>query len=152
MGINPTDILMRTWERLDKFTFYLLSYKDTEKPEDLLAAKTKARAYAEVLADMMQPFFTDADSIVREAVQRFNNRENPDYETPGLGVKSLAKFDTTPDLSRKSSGPRPTGNRIPDTAVNSVKQGLDMKMFTLVQIARNYEMTEQEVKDQLGLV
>jgi hypothetical protein len=100
---------------------------------------------------MMPPFFTDADSIVREAVQRFQNRNNPDYETPGLGVKSLATYDEMPNPQRPKSGPRPTGNLIPDLALNSVRQALEMKMFTIEQIARNYEMTNQEVKDQLGL-
>jgi hypothetical protein len=148
MGINPNDILLKIWERLDEYTETVIEPPgDPEKAE----AAHKARALAQVLSWMMPPFFTDADSIVREALRRYEHRENPDYETPGLGVKSLAALDDMPNPQRSKSGPQPTGNLIPDAALNSVRQALDLKMFTIEQIARNYEMTNQEVKEQLGL-
>lgn len=148
MGINPNDILLNTWKRLDEYTVTVM--EPPGDPEKLEAAH-KARALAEVLTWMMQPFFSDADSIVREAVKRYENRNNSEYETPGLGIKSLATYDNMPNPSRQKSGPKPTGNRIPDTALFMVHQALESKMFTIQQIARNYEMNTDEVEAQLAL-
>lgn len=147
MGINPTDILLDTWERLDDC---ILTIK--ESPSNSEYTQAQGRAYANVLASMMYPFFTDADAIVKEGLNRWENRDNPDYETPGLGSKSLDQFDAMPKQSSTPAAPKSTGNVIPDGAVNSSRQGITMGMFTVKQIADSYDMTPDEVKSQLGLV
>lgn len=152
MGINPNDILLLTWKRIDLYTEMVISAGGP--PTDLAVAKGKARAYAEVLADMMPPFFTTPDEIVREAVNRYNNRDNPEYETPGLGIESLAAFDMRPAVQKRSTptGPKSTGNQIPDTAVATNKAAIESNMFTVNQVAAIYKMNPDEVKSQLGLV
>lgn len=150
MGVNPNDVLLVTWNRLDEFTKWLMHGNEDRDPADLLTGKAKARAYAEVLSTMMVPFFDNPDDIVREAIRRWENRDNPDYETPGLGVKSLAEFEYKP-IVKTISGPKPTGNTIPLEALDSVKQAIELKMFTVKQIADSYSMTDREVKSQLGL-
>jgi hypothetical protein len=49
----------------------------------------RARAISDCLAIFMQPFFTTADDIAREAIRRWEARRDTDleYETPGIGAR-----------------------------------------------------------------
>lgn len=148
MGINPNDILLNTWTHLDGA---IKSIKETNNAMDMSYQKARARALCDVLSLMMPPFFNTADEVGHEALRRYDNRDNPEYETPGLGAQSLAQFD--PMLKNEKPLPSPrTGNSIPTEAMINVRRGLDTKMFTLAHIAAMYEMSQQEVKEQLGLV
>lgn len=143
MGINPNDILLRTWQRLDEFTHWLMFNQDGD-PAEMLANKVKARAYAEVLADMMPPFFDNPDDIVREAVQRYKNRENPEYETPGLGVKTLAPYDTMPYTHAAS--PKKAEPQLDDKTQAGIKKALESGMFTVAQLAKSYSVSEATIE------
>ena len=44
-----------------------------------------------------------------------------------------------------------TGNRVPDSAVATAKQGIEMGMFTVEQMAKTYQMSVPELKEQLNL-
>jgi len=144
MGINPNDILLETWKKLDNEVTRIRE-QDPQLNED---AKHKGRALAEVLALMMPPFFSDADAIVREALRRYDHRGNAEYETPGLGVESLKIFDNMPQPKAPTKS---SGKTIPDGAAASSKQGIELGMFTVKQIADSYGMFPEEVKEQLGL-
>lgn len=139
MGVNPNDILLNTWKRLDLYTEMLMDVTGIAELEKNVA-KAKARAYAEVLADMMPPFFDNPDDIVREAVIRYKNRENPDYETPGLGQKSLAEFDKMPyqnsTPTRKKAEPE-----LDEATRAGIKKALESGMFTVSQLAKSYSVS-----------
>lgn len=146
MGVNPNDILLNTWKRLDIYTEMLMLGPTMEVPlggEELAVTKAKARAFAEVLSDMMPPFFTTADAVVREAIQRYQNRDNPEYETPGLGVKSLAEFDK-PVLVRPSK-PKPEVRLDENTQVN-IKKALESGLFNVNQLAKSYGVSEAVIE------
>jgi hypothetical protein len=134
MGINPTDVLLETWNKLDYVTADIMGGTASD------LEKGAARAFAAVLADFMYPFFTDADAIVREAVQRYKNRDNPDYETPGLGVKFLDAFDNQPMKVDPRTVEVP--KEITDAQRASIKLGLESGMFTVKQLASTYGVKE----------
>lgn len=144
MGINPNDVLLNTWQRLDLYTEMIMTGAGGE-PE-VLAAKAKARAYAEVLADFMPPFFTDPDEVVKEAIRRYKAREAEDdeYETPGLGVKSLDAFDKQPMKVDPRTVVIPV--EINDKQRASIKLGLESKMFTVAQLAKTYGVKEAVIE------
>ena len=88
---------------------------------------------------MMQPFFTDADSIVREAVERYKHRLDEEYETPGLGQKSLAPHDVMPMQTAPKAAPKPDVS-FTDKERTAIKMALDSKMFTAEQLAKSYNV------------
>jgi hypothetical protein len=145
MGVNPNDVLLETWKLLDAVMAEIKS-PHTTTPDWY---KAQGRAYANVLATFMPPFFDDPDEIVREALRRYDNRDNPEYETPGLGVKFLAQFDKPKKYVKEE---KRTGNKLPDTAIENIKKAIESGMFTVDQIATNYKVSPAEVKEQLGLV
>lgn len=144
MGINPNDILLETWKKLDQATAEIMEPGDAiQLHEQRMMGKAKARAIAEILAIMMPPFFETADDIVREAVQRFKNKDNPEYETPGLGVESLAKYDPMPYANTapvKSTPPAPAKVeiRLGEKEQAGIKMALESGMFTAQQLAKSY--------------
>ena len=140
MGINPNDVLLRTWELLDQEVELI----HDPSGEFIDYHKAKARAFAEVLANFMHPFFTDSDGIVREAMQRYKNRDNPDYETPGLGVKSLDAFDNQPMKVDPRTVTIPA--EINDKQRASIKLGLESGMFTVAQLAKTYGVKEAVIE------
>jgi len=143
MGINPNDILLETWKKLDEVTSFILDPTLNAVPEKD-EAKIKARAYAEILALMMPPFFIDADAIVREAVQRYKNRDNPEYETPGLGQKSLAQYDNMPyahDTPKSKAEPE-----LDAKTKAAIKMALESGMFTAKQLATSYGVSEATIE------
>ncbi len=135
MGINPNDILLETWNRLDYYTDLALNH-----PE-MPGSKHAARAVAEVLALMMPPFFNNADDIVREAVRRYNNCDNPDYETPGLGIKSLSVHDTMPYADKP-----PVKITLDERTQEAIKKALEMKLMTAQQLAKSYNVSVEEIR------
>ena len=142
MGINPNDILLKTWEMLDKQTSFIMDTSLNAVPEKEIA-KVKARSYAEVLATMMPPFFTEPDEIVREAVQRYKNRDNPDYETPGLGVKSLAEYDKMPYTN---GTPSKSTSKLDAATRANIKKALESGLFTAQQLASSYSVSVSDIE------
>jgi len=86
MAGGPT-LVQQMWDLLDARTAELM------KPvpdEEILTTRGQARGIAQCLALFMQPHFSTADDVVREAVKRYKaKQEGTDYETPGLGSRSL---------------------------------------------------------------
>jgi hypothetical protein len=82
MPIQPTDMLLHCWERLDFYVVQIMAPTPIQQAAGDAGPKAAARAIAEVLAPMMVPFFTTADEIVREAVQRYKERDNPEVAGP----------------------------------------------------------------------
>lgn len=131
------------------------------------ADKVRARTYCEMLAYLMHKFYADSNAVGHEAMARYDARQKgvTDHQTPGLAEAlwdPRTRFDGTPysapsEAAVRAGGlatatkARATGNRIPDTAVDTCKKGIELGMFTVAQYADTYKMTPSEVKAQLGL-
>lgn len=155
------DHLLRIWQKLD---YELDQIKSTSNADLQQWSKYRARAFAEVIAQLMSPFYVDSDAVALEALERWKARQSgTEHHTPGLGevlwnptelarIEKASRVAASPAPARKAvAAPRPTGNRVPDSAVNTAKQGIEMGMFTVKQMADTYKMTEAELKEQLGL-
>lgn len=153
MGVNPTDILLKTWQRLDLNTEIIMSAGPGSDPDAVLAAKWKARTLAEVLADMMPPFFSTPDEIVAEAIKRYQNRDD-EYETPGLGVESLAAFEPDPLPKTTARATRTKAVEvvasIDDQLRAKIAKALASGMFTAPQLAKAYGLNEATVESCRG--
>lgn len=157
-------LLLSLWQRLD---IAFAGLKDAPGDPEIALAKLQCRTLAEVLAEFMQPFFTSADDIAREAQRRYQAQQTgTEYETPGLAEKIWdpnSRWDGTvfsdESLTKVDAGQRPkaaavskrTGNKIPNDSINASTQAIQLGMFTVAQIAKTYSMSEAEVKEQLGL-
>lgn len=138
MGINPNDVLLRTWEMLDA------QVEIIKKDPGNRAAQYKGRALSEVLAIFMPPFFTDPDEIVREGVRRFDNRGNPEYETPGLGQRTLTQFDRMPMVERPDT--KKVEVRLTEELQATLRRALDSGLFTAEQLAKSYGVSVDVIK------
>jgi hypothetical protein len=174
MAAGPT-LVMKMWDALDKSMTEIMEAK---YPVDQERAKIRARAQAEFIALYMTPHFTTADSVAIEARKRYNARQkdtpeyDPEYETPGLGTrryqpppgtekygvnsrtepgKSVSKTRKAPGSSSSSSKATRTGKKLPEDSLATIKQGVETGMFTVAQISKMYSVSEDEVKEQLGL-
>lgn len=136
MGINPNDVLLRTWELLDA------QVEIIKKDPGNKAAQYKGRALSEVLAIFMVPFFDNPDEIVREGVRRYENRNNPEYETPGVGQRSLAQFDKMP----MRPDTKKVEVRLSEDLQGKLRKALDSGLFTAEQLAKSYGVSVEVIK------
>lgn len=136
MGINPNDVLLKTWELLDA------QVEIIKRDPGNKAAQYKGRALSEVLALFMPPFFDNPDEIVREGVRRYENRNNPEYETPGLGQRTLAQFDKMPmrpDTTKVEV-------RLSAELQSNLRNALNSGLFTPEQLAKSYGVSVDVIK------
>jgi hypothetical protein len=155
---HPT-VLERLWLELDTTMDSLMNIAGvpmagTSAQESVEVLRIRARAQADTLAILMSPFFNNADEIAREAKLRWESRQKGEERiTPGIAgeeyVPPAPKISATPTPKKKMT--KPTGKRIPESALVTVKQAIETKMFTVEQIAKTYGMTSEEVRLQLGL-
>lgn len=154
MPIQPTDLLLHCWERLDYYTSQAIADRDEAiKVFGTLTgfksdAGVSARAISEVLAPMMQPFFSTPDEIVKEAVRRHTARqaEDTDYETPGLGQKSLAPHDVMPMQVNPASKPSKPEKELTEKDKAGIKMALGSGMFPIKKLAESYGVSEATIK------
>lgn len=150
---NPGALLETTWELLD--TAYAGLMENPGGPEADLA-KVRCRTIAEVLAILMDPFFTDPNEVAREAKRRYEARQAGDdsYETPGLASeiwepKSPLKATTSQPKSSAAAAPK-SSKPLPPEAVAGAKKALESGKFTAAQIGKMYGVSEEAVKAAVG--
>lgn len=115
-------------------------------------AKQEARAYANVLAVLMPPFFSHPDEIAREAMVRWQKRKaGEDYETPGMGrlrykppnttltTAGLPKTDTSIQMTTKVI-------ELDDATQKGIKAALESGLFTAKQLAATYSVSEAYIQ------
>lgn len=102
-------------------------------------AKHQARGIAEVLALLMKPFITDADTVVRHAVKRY---KNPDHEVPGLGMTLWDPFVHT---SVKLKKPEPTVHLTPEQ-IASLGEAYNSGMFKAEELASSFKVSVDFVR------
>lgn len=150
---TQSSLLSGIWEMLDNAVDNMHTTKDAD---DLAYQKARARTLCEVLHPLMSPFYESPDDVVREALARFKARTGgEEHETPGLG-EHIFDRNTRWDGISYSAAPAPkkskrTGKSIPPSSLGSVRQGIDSGMFTVTQIAQMYDVSPDEVKEQLGI-
>ena len=148
---HPT-VLERLWLELDTTMDSLMNVAALSSPDEdaVQRLRIRARTQAETLVIFMTPFFNNVDEVAREAKKRYDARQAGDdsYTTPGLSDE-----DYVPPAVNTSSKftVKRTGNRVPNNAVDAVRQALETKMFTVDEIAASYNMTPDEVKEQFPL-
>lgn len=83
-GVMSDDYITPIWKMLDAAVDVMKNSDATA--EEKTAARYGGRGLAEALAILMPPFFTDGDAIVREALVRWQHRQDgTEYTTPGIG-------------------------------------------------------------------
>jgi len=162
------DTLYKFWIDLDSVIDAIkMPGNDSTDSTHVELAKIRAKTLAEVLAYLMHKYYEDGTAVLRESQARWTARQQgvTDHQTPGLAEAiwdpatrhNGTHFSTESVRSTRAGGrpiasaPRPTGNRIPDTAIQSWTKGINEKMFTVDQCANTYKMTAAEVIAQLGL-
>jgi hypothetical protein len=146
-----TDILLKTWELADR-EYAKHREVSAEHPGTTVVERAKVYALCEVLAMMMPPFFSTIREVGEELVRRYENRDNPEYETAGLGVEALAEFEHRPVshgvLTPATAGSAPVA-LAPDVAEN-IKKGLASGLFTPAQLAASYKVPIAAVESLRG--
>lgn len=144
---GPRDLLVDMWEMLDNSVNNIKSPVGGDASQ-IEWHKARGRAQAEIIAMIMSAFYPDADAVTREALARWKARTAGEpHETPGLAEDIWNPAPSAPE----KRAPKPTGNRIPDSAVDTVRQGITLGMFTKEQMASTYSVTVAELVEQLGL-
>lgn len=165
-------VLERLWIELDTTMDALMAMAEAgQVGEPTERLRIKARAQAETLAILMDPFFSSADEVAREAKRRFDARKRGDesYKTPGLAGEeyvppvtsssaSLPRGDESSQTGTKRTSSRRAGGSgsaartktLPKDAIPSITQALESGMFTVAQIAKSYGLTEAQVREQTG--
>lgn len=161
-----TGVLERLWAELDATMDTLMNLSGMEGVDEHEVAllRVKARTQGETLLMFTYPFFTSIEEISREAKLRYNARKKGEVrETPGLAGEEYAppadnrraqdsqETERKPASRRSSRSSTRTGKKLPAEALPTIKQALETKMFTVAQIAKSYGVTEEEVKEQVGL-
>ena len=158
---SPRDLLGEMWHDLDNTVDRIRS--GNEITTEYL--KAYANGIAVCLQKIMYKFYPDVASVSKEALERALARERGETrESPGLAESIWdpnTRWDGTPysveNEARARAGkkvavaPKASGNSIPATAVEGVKNAIASGMFTVKQVATTYSMTEPEVREQLML-
>lgn len=141
-------LLLQTWSLLDEAVVTIMEpgdfIQDKEKKD---SAKQQARAYANVLALFMQPFFTDADSVAREAIARYKARQaGTVHDTPGLAehIWDMTKnWDGServlPGIENKKVDLHANERTLTPEEVTAVQNALASNMFTSEQLAEMFK-------------
>ena len=90
--------LVEFWKELDEC---IDSIRSDAQPSDIVVEdKVRATTYAQVLAQLMQPFYADHNAVLAESMNRWKARQDGrDHETPGLAESiwdPSTRFDGTP--------------------------------------------------------
>jgi hypothetical protein len=137
------DLLLGLWEKIDT---EVKAIKESIVGMPTEYNQWRARAFGEVIGEIMNMTATE---VATEALQRYEHRDDPEYETPGLATEAYEPVQ--PRHSPFGKQPKKSGNRIDEPAVATTKRAIESGMFTVKQIAESYKMTVDEVKEQLGL-
>lgn len=147
-------LLLKTWELLDAATDTVM--KKAADPWSLenvgiKEVQAEARAYANVLAMFMEPFFTSADDIVREAVTRYKARQaGVQRDTPGLAehIWDPRKDWDGSDKVLPNANPQPKvnlGRQLTSEEAEAVANALSAGMFTVEQLAEMFKTSTHAI-------
>lgn len=143
LGTQP-DAVLKMWELLDDAMDHIME-PDGDR-EMTIAWKSRARTLATCISLCMPTHYPDADAVAVEAKLRYESGDeegNVTRESPGLADDLYVP--PQPQIGA------PTGNRIPDKAVDFARATVKAGEMSAADIADMYRMTEAEVNAQLGL-
>lgn len=109
----------------------------------------KARGMAEMIAIFMNPHFTDANEVAREAKRRADARARKDdtYETVGLNQRRYEAPPTSSEVTRYKREPSRPGSKLPVTPIEAEKIRAAYGTFPVDMLAKAYKITEKQVKE-----
>jgi hypothetical protein len=141
MTYGPS-LLEKTWAELDAVTARLMNpVLATNKEQD----KGYAQGLAFTLSLFMAPHLTTPEDVAREAKRRWENRNNPEYCTPGLAERRYEpppgdhKLSRIPAEKAKLSKPKPAEPALTPEQVAGIKNALGM--FTAQELADMYKVS-----------
>lgn len=143
-------LVQKVWDMLD--VEYIFAIDDAAGE----LHRGRARALAEVLALFMDPFFTNADDVIREARRRYNaHKSGEEYVTPGLESRRYDFPSTVAEPIRRSYGPpKSTGSTALDKEIakvseadkGGIKLAMESGMFQADEVARMYKISASAVQ------
>jgi hypothetical protein len=141
MTYGPS-LLEKTWAELDAVTARLMNpVLATNKEQD----KGYAQGLAFTLSLFMAPHLTTPQDVAREAKRRYENKDNPEYCTPGLAERRYEpppgdhKLSRIPAEKAKLSKPKPAEPALTPEQVAGIKNALGM--FTAQELADMYKVS-----------
>jgi hypothetical protein len=144
---SQDDLLVELWNKLDNAVDDLKKLPSFN--EDYI--RGECFAFSQAIHIVMRPFYPARVDVVKEAMVRWEARQaGTEHESPGLAETIWRPETDWMGHTPTKSEPK-TGNLIPDSAIATARVGIDRGLFTVKQMASTYNMTEQEVKEQLGL-
>lgn len=153
-------LVEQMWHRLDSIMDELALLPDTTEmdPEEYNEAqlfeanlKGKARGCAEMIAIFMNPHFTDANEVAREAKRRADARKRLDesYETAGLGQRRYEHPPavTAEDALKYKREPIKRGKKSPVSEEDAEKIRKAYGTFPVDMLAKVYKISEKQVEE-----
>jgi hypothetical protein len=138
-------LVEQVWKKVDED---MLNLMQPAANTDFVALKSRLRAFAEVLAIFMSPHFTTADEVAKEAKRRYDNRDDPEYCTPGLNQRRYEPPPGTPVRSvaptkatAPYSPPKAIYAKLKPEEIEAIKKFSTLG-FTTEQMAKTYGVSK----------
>lgn len=145
--------LVKFWRELDEL---IDSIRSDAQPSDIVVEdKVRAKTYAEVLAQLMSPFYADSNAVLAESMNRWKARqEGRDYESPGLAETiwdPSTRFDGTPYSRENEQKVRAGGAvkarvKLDEQKVTFVNHCLQTGSMGVEQLAAMFSCTVDDIK------
>jgi hypothetical protein len=128
--------------------------EQVHQPAEAGTQKGYAQGLAFTLSLFMAPHLTTPQDVAREAKRRYENKNNPEYCTPGLAERKYEPPPGDHKLSRQSeqrakvmaSKPKVTHN-LTDEQINMIKSAAGM--FSPEDLAGMYDVSVTVIKSLL---
>lgn len=145
-GSMTKTLVVQVWDLLDADMTKLM-----EGEGDKAILKASCRAYAEVLAIFMVPFFHTADEIAREASRRYKAKKaDEEYETPGLGSLKYMPPLGSPERTVPKAAPAQSKSMFDAKTLAAIKFASESGIFKVEEIAKMYHVTVADIEKALA--
>lgn len=145
-------LLEKTWAELDRVTKEIM--EQVHQPAEVGSQRGYAQGLAFTLSLFMAPHLTTPQDVAREAKRRYENRNNPEYCTPGLAERKYEPPPGDHKLSRQteqrakvSAAPKQPQHKLTDEQITMIKSAASM--FSPEDLAGMYEVPVTVIKSLL---
>lgn len=127
------DHLLKLWQKLDAEIDTIRS----SDPQLIEYNKARASTLAEVIAQLMSPFYASTEDVLRESMNRWTARQNgAGHDTPGLGEElwdPLARQENVTVVKTTGGSSRPSRSGGAPPAPPKPKAKLDEQKVTFIK-------------------